>query len=122
MGYPSILVMDNEENFLGLIAKVLGKEGYDVRTTTDGVQGLKWFEAEPFDLAVVDIRMQPMDGLSILDRIRSRRSEAKVILVTAFPDEKDRNLAASKNATAFLVKPINIEEFKQTIRRHLLAR
>jgi DNA-binding response OmpR family regulator len=122
MGCPRILVIDDEENFLGLLAKVLGKEGYDVRTTTDGAQGLQWFEDESFDLAVVDIRMHPLDGLSILERIKSRRSGAKVIMVTAFPDEKTRALANLKSATAYLVKPIDIDELKHTIRRHLLAR
>jgi two-component system, response regulator, stage 0 sporulation protein F len=121
MGYPRILVIDDEENFLGLLAKVLGKEGYEVRTTTDGAQGLQWFEDEIFDLAVVDIRMHPLDGLSILERIRTRRPDAKVIIMTAYPDEESRSLAALKSATAYLVKPIEIDELKLAIRRHLPA-
>lgn len=122
MGNPRILVIDDEENFLGLLAKVLGKEGYEIRTTTDGAQGLQWFENESFDLSVVDIRMESLDGFSILERIRSRRPDAIVIMMTAYPDEKTRSLAALKSATAYLVKPIDMDELKQAIRRHLPAR
>ncbi len=120
MGYRKILIIDDEENFLTLLSKILGKEGYDVRTTTDGNQALGWFEQERFDLALVDIRMQPMDGLSVVERIKSLRPDTKVIMMTAYPSEQTRTLAFLKGAAAYMVKPFNINELTQVIRTQLL--
>ena len=122
MGYPRVLVIDDEENFLSLVSKVLGKEGYEVKTAADGTQALKRLEDEPFDLALVDIRMHPMDGLSILEQIKSRQPDAKVIMLTAYPADKTRTLAFLKGAIACLVKPIDIDDLKETVRGHLLPR
>jgi DNA-binding response OmpR family regulator len=120
MGCARILVIDDEENYLSLLSKILGKEGYEVRATTDGKQGLEWLENDPFDLALVDIRMHPMNGLSVLERIKSRLPDFKVILVTSYPDDESRTRALLLGATAYLVKPIDIDELKETIRGHLL--
>jgi two-component system response regulator HydG len=120
MGKPRILVIDDEENFLSLLSKILGKEGYEVRTTTDGNQALGWFEQEPFDLALVDIRMQPMDGLSVLERIKRLRPDTMVIMMTAYPSEQTRTLAFLKGAADYMVKPFNINELTLAIRRRLL--
>ena len=122
MGYPRILVIDDEENFLSLVSKVLGKEGYDVKTAADATQALKQLEEEPFDLALVDIRMHPMDGFSLLEQIKSRQPDAKVIMLTAYPDDKTQTLALLKGAIAYLVKPVDIDELKETVREHLLPR
>jgi two-component system response regulator HydG len=120
MGKPRILVIDDEENFLSLLSKILGKEGYEVRTTTDGNRALGWFEQEPFDLALVDIRMQPMDGLSVLERIKRLRPDTMVIMMTAYPSEQTRTLAFLKGAADYMVKPFNINELTLAIRRRLL--
>ena len=122
MGYPRILVIDDEENFLGLVSKVLGKEGYEVKTAADATQALKRLEEEPFDLALVDIRMHPMDGFSLLEQIKSRQPDAKVIMLTADPADKTRTLALLKGAIAYLVKPIDIDELKETVRGHLMPK
>ncbi|MBI3610801.1 MAG: response regulator [Nitrospirae bacterium] len=120
MGYPKILVIDNEENFLGLLSKIFGKEGYEVKTAADGTQALERLEEGPFDLALVDIRMAPIDGLSILDRIKKRHPYTKVIMITANPTDETRMFASLRGATAYLVKPIDINELKETVRGHLL--
>ncbi|HTN42688.1 MAG TPA: response regulator [Nitrospiria bacterium] len=120
MGHPRILVIDDEENFLNLLSKILGKEGYEVRATFDGKQALGWFEQEPFDLVLADIRMQPMDGFSVLERIKSLRPDTKVIMMTAYPSESTRTLAFLKGAADYMVKPFNINELTLLIRRQLL--
>lgn len=120
MGYPRILVVDDEENFLNLLSKILGKEGYEIRATADGDQALTWLEELHFDLAIVDIRMHPVDGFSVLERIRARHPGTKVIMMTAYPAVDTRTLSFRKGAIAYLVKPINIEDLKAAVRKHLL--
>ncbi|MBI3596477.1 MAG: response regulator [Nitrospirae bacterium] len=120
MSYPRILVIDDEENFLGLLSKVLGKEGYEVRTTTDGNQALRWHEEEPFDLVFVDIRMRPIDGFSILDRVKNLEPGTKVVMLSTYPGDQTRAMAFLKGAVEYLVKPIDIDVLKETVREHLL--
>lgn len=122
MGYPRILVIDDEENFLSLVSKVLGKEGYEVKTAADATQALKRLEEEPFDLALLDIRMRPIDGLTLLGQIKSRRPHVKVIMITAYPEDQTRTVALLKGAIAYLVKPIDIDDLKETIRGHLVPK
>ncbi|HEY5594887.1 MAG TPA: response regulator [Nitrospiria bacterium] len=122
MGYPRILVIDDEENFLSLVSKVLGKEGYEVRTAVDTTEALKRLEEEPFDLALLDIRMHPIDGLTLLGQIKIRRPHLKVIMVTAYPADQTRTIALLKGAIAYLVKPLDINDLKETVRGHLLPR
>ncbi len=122
MGYPRILVVDDEENFLSLVARILGKEGYEVRTAADGNQAWARLEKESFDLAIIDIRMGPINGLSLLDRIRKSHPHTRVIMITAYPTTESRDLASLKGAVAYLVKPIDINELKETIRGHLVPK
>jgi DNA-binding NtrC family response regulator len=122
MGYPRILVVDDEENFLSLVTKVLGKEGYEVRTAADGNQAWAWLEKESFDLALIDIRMVPIGGLSLLNQIKESHPQIRVIMITAYPTPETRDLASLKGAVAYLVKPIDINELKDTVRGHLLPK
>lgn len=122
MGYPRILVVDDEENFLSLVTKVLGKEGYEVRTAADGNQAWAWLEKESFDLALIDVRMAPIGGLSLLNRIKESYPRIRVIMITAYPTPETRDLASLKGAVAYLVKPIDIYELKDAVRGHLLPK
>lgn len=64
--HPKILAVDDEENFLHLLSHTLQKEGYEVRTALDGPEALRRLEQEEFDLALIDVRMTPMDGLHLI--------------------------------------------------------
>lgn len=116
---PKILVVDDEENFLTLMAKTLRREGYWVATALDGQQALRLLEEEPFDLASIDIRMAPMNGLTLLDEIKKCYPLTKVIIVTVLASHEIRRQALQKGASTYLVKPVNLNELKDTIRNLL---
>jgi len=119
VAYPNILVIDGEDNFLSLVMRVLGKEGYQVYATRDGQDGLRRHDQKPFDLVIVDTHLHPLDGLSIIDHVKNRNQSTEVIVLTAFPTEETRSLAFIKGAKAYLSKPISIEELKTTVRQNL---
>ena len=122
MGYPRILVVDDEENFLSLLTKILGKEGYEVSTEANGKQALRLLEGNSFDLALIDIRMGLTSGLSLLDYIRRHHPQTRVVMMTAYPTEATRTLASIKGAAAYLAKPVDIMELKDVIRGLLLPK
>ncbi|MBI4488926.1 MAG: response regulator [Deltaproteobacteria bacterium] len=119
MSGSRILAIDDEENFLTLLSRILGKEGYEVRTALTGEEALKLLGQEPFEVALIDIRMAPMDGLSLLDHIKRRHPCIKAIVVTAYPSSESRMLSLQKGASAYLIKPVEINDLKETIRATL---
>src|ERR1700752_1685800 len=82
---PSILIVDDEENFLALLRWFLSNHGFEVETASNGEDALKLAETRSFNSALVDIKMQPIDGLTLLDELRQRFPVIKIVLMTAFP-------------------------------------
>ncbi len=117
--HTKILAVDDEQNFLHLLSHTLQKEGYEVRTALDGPEALRKLEQEEFDLALIDVRMTPMDGLAVLGDIKKRYPHTKVIMITAYPTGEARRLSLQQGAVQYLTKPIEIQDLKLTIRQTL---
>jgi len=75
----SVLIVDDEENFLLLLDWILTKDGFRVRTASDAYQALNLLDEEHFNLAIVDIEMFPMDGIRLLSELRKRSPSTPVI-------------------------------------------
>jgi DNA-binding NtrC family response regulator len=114
-----ILAVDDDENFLQLLIRTLQKEGYEVRTAAGGEEALGWLERECFDLALVDLRMNPVDGLVLLGEIKNLYPHMQVIMMTAYPSRESRILSVQRGACRYLVKPIELAELKEAIRTAL---
>src|SRR5512147_2977261 len=111
----SVLVVDDEQNFVSLLEWYLTKRGYEVRTALNGEEALELVAKASPDLALVDIRMGPVDGLSFLDEVKQRLPEIKVIMMTAYPTSDSRRHAFGKGASAYFTKPIDLQELLNTI-------
>ena len=111
----SVLVVDDEQNFVSLLDWFLTKRGYEVRTALNGEEALELIEKASPDLALIDIRMGPMDGLSLLDEVKQRLPEIKVIMMTAYPTSDSRRHAFGKGASAYFTKPVDLQELLNTI-------
>ena len=111
----SILVVDDEQNFVFLLDRVLTKRGYKVQTASNGEEALRLFEQEPFDLALIDIRMGPVDGLSLLGELKQRLPEIKAIMMTAYPTLDTRNRSFQKGAAAYFTKPVDLQKLVDTV-------
>jgi DNA-binding NtrC family response regulator len=114
----SVLVVDDESNFVILLERVLTKKGYRVKTATNAAQALSLTREHPsFDLAIIDIRMEPMDGLSLLVELKQRLPHLKVIMLTAYPTYETRMTSAQKGASAYFTKPVELGTFLDTVRQ-----
>ncbi len=111
-----ILAVDDEENFLYLMTRVLIKEGYEVKTVPNGQEALEKMKKEAFDIALLDIRMPFVDGLSVLRNIKQLYPAMKVIIITAYPSKDTRMLSLEEGAYSYLVKPVDIDDLKHIIR------
>lgn len=116
---PSILVVDDEQNFAALLETVLTDRGYGVQTAMNGEAALKLAGQGTFDLALLDIRMGQTNGLSLLSELKQRLPKVKVIMITAYPTPDSYRQSFQKGASAFFAKPVDLQELLQTVRRLL---
>jgi DNA-binding NtrC family response regulator len=111
----SILAVDDEQNLLELLITALGKRGFKVRTASSGTEALKLVERESFQLALLDIKMGPVNGVQLLKEIKDRRPVIKVIMMTAYPTLETRLDASENGASAYLTKPVDLQKLVETI-------
>ena len=116
---PSVLVVDDEQNFAALLETVLTDRGYKVQTAMSGEAALKLAAQAAFDLALLDIRMGQTNGLSLLGELKQRLPKIKVIMITAYPTPDSYRQSFQNGASAFFAKPIDLQELLQTARRLL---
>jgi DNA-binding NtrC family response regulator len=115
----SILAVDDEQNLLELLITVLGKRGFKVKTALNGIEALRLLDQESFQLALLDLKMGPVNGVQLLKEIKDRRPIVKVIMMTAYPTNETRTQASANGASAYLTKPVDIQKLVDTI--NLLA-
>jgi DNA-binding NtrC family response regulator len=111
----AILIVDDEENLLLLLERILSKQGYQVVTAQNSHDALGLLETRAFQLAILDIKMFPMDGVVLLGEIKSRRPSTEVIMITAYPTVDTRNECLKRGASTYLTKPVDIQELKSTV-------
>ena len=113
-----ILVADDKENMVRLIARVLG-DAYQVTTAADGTRALALLGSQEFDLVITDIRMPGADGFEILHAVKSRAPQTEVILVTGFASVPKAVEAIRAGAYDYLQKPFDPDELSLVAARAL---
>lgn len=117
MSDKHILIVDDETTILSVLKRSLEKldGGYIVSTATDGPSALAQLKGARFDLVVTDYKMAGMDGLELLQEVRSLQPEARTILMTAYGNDKVRAEAQRLETYRYMVKPLEIDDFRQTV-------
>jgi two-component system NtrC family response regulator len=114
-----ILVIDDDESLRRVLEYNLAQEGYAVLTAGSGEQGLELLKKEGADLVVTDIRMSGMDGLQVLEAVRTVEPDIQVIILTAFGTIEMAVEAMKAGAFHYISKPFNRDELKLTIKKAL---
>ncbi len=121
----TVALVDDDRNILASVSIALEAEGFAVKTYGDGAEALRALEAEPVDLAVLDIKMPRMDGLELLGHLR-KRSDMPVIFLTSKDDELDELLGLRMGADDYITKPFSqrllIERIRALLRRERARR
>src|SRR5262245_35839118 len=116
-----ILIADDEDSLRWVLEKGLRGAGYEVVTVGDGDSALRAYEAEPFDLVFLDVRMPGSDGLTVLDRIRQVRADAGVVVMTAHGTMDTAIQAMQRGAYDYLAKPFDLDAVLLLAERALAA-
>lgn len=116
----TIALVDDDQNILTSVAIALEAEGFHVRTYNEGATALSALDANPPDLAVLDIKMPRMDGMELLRRLR-QKGNLPVIFLTSKDDEVDEMLGLKMGADDYIRKPFSqrllIERIRAVLRR-----
>jgi len=113
----SILVVDDEPNYLIVLSELLRDEGFEVFTAPDGNEGLAVVEEVDLDLVITDMQMPGMDGLQFLDKIKAKNSHLPVIMITAFAEVEKAVAAMQAGAFNYLAKPFSNDELLVNINK-----
>ncbi len=116
-----VLIIDDEKDILDSLSSILEDEGFQVSKATDGKEGLSLFEKEKPDIVILDIWMPELDGIQVLKRIKKKRGEAIVIVISGHGTISTAVEAVKMGAYDFLEKPLSIEKVLEVIFRGLGA-
>jgi two-component system nitrogen regulation response regulator NtrX len=114
-----ILIVDDERDIRELVAGVLSDEGYDCRTAGDSESALAAVDARRPSLVLLDVWLHgsPMDGLEVLDAIKSREPELPVIIFSGHGNIDTAVAAISRGAVDFIEKPFEAEKLLHLVGR-----
>jgi DNA-binding NtrC family response regulator len=122
MKEQTLLIVDDEPSFLNSVSRILRLEQYRILTADSGSNALELVRNNEISVVVSDYRMPGMDGLSLLRKIRLEQPHAVQIILTAVPDVHIAIEALNElGIFKFLLKPIQFESFKQTIKQAMEA-
>lgn len=105
-----ILVIEDERQLAGHIARALARHGHCVTAAHDGAEGCRAALADPPDLVLLDLNLPGLDGLSVLARLREAQSPARVLVLTARGEVEHRVKGLQAGADDYLAKPFAMDE------------
>jgi len=114
---PIVLVVDDEDVIVEVLALVLSSEGYDVHTQSSGAGAVEWLRGHDCDLVLLDFMMPGMDGGAVGDAVRALPGGARVAIVmsSALPERRVRERFPGYDA--FLQKPYEMEHLLMVVER-----
>ena len=111
-----LLIIEDEKKVAGFIKKGLEEETYVVDVAYDGEEGLLLAQQGEYDLIILDLMLPVMDGLEVLSRLRAKKNDVPIILLTAKNSVEDKVIGLNKGADDYLTKPFAFSELMARIR------
>ncbi len=105
-----VLIVDDEQSILTLLAFNLEKEGYQVDTALDGLEGYKMALTYPYDFIILDLMLPSMGGMDICKKLRQEKNEAPIMMLTAKDDELEKIIGLELGADDYMTKPFSPRE------------
>jgi len=112
----SVLLVDDEEQFLQVLSERLTNHGLHVNSVTSGEEAVAQVENKNFDAVVLDLAMPGINGIETMKRIKEKRPELEIIILTCHATVKVGIEAMKLGAEDFLEKPVDLNVLLERIR------
>ena len=113
----TVLIVDDEKNYLLVLSAVLEEEGYEVLTSLSGPEALEISKTSDIDLVLTDMKMPEMDGIELLEHIKRSDPDLPVIMMTAHGTVDKAVEAMQKGAYSYILKPFDNERLILYVRK-----
>ncbi len=110
-----ILIIDDDKDICEYMELLLTQSGYDVVTETSPSDGLDQLRENEFHVVVLDIMMPELNGMEVLEEIRSFDSDIAIIIFTGFPSVDTAVTSMKYNVSDYIKKPFDVDEFNDTL-------
>ncbi|MBM3789783.1 MAG: response regulator transcription factor [Acidobacteria bacterium] len=114
-----VLLVEDEVNLARPLQFNLEEEGYDVSTTASGKEALDWQAERGFDLIILDLMIEDIDGFEVARQVRRRDPRLPILMLTARTADADRVLGLEIGADDYMVKPFHLRELLLRVQRML---
>jgi DNA-binding response OmpR family regulator len=114
-GPVRLLLVDDEVGYLDVLTKRLGRRGFQVVAARSGAEAIRVLRDHDVDVAVVDLKMEGMDGIELLRILRQMVPDLKVIMLTGHGSERAARDGLALGAFDYLTKPIELDELVRTV-------
>ena len=110
-----ILVLDDVQEAVDAIRKILEKKGHEILGYTDEVAAIDHVINHSVDLAILDIKLKKIDGVEVLGRLKEIQPDIKIIMLTGYPTHASVEEATRLGANAYCMKPIDRSELERKV-------
>lgn len=116
-----ILIVDDEESLTFFLSENLASlsPAYEVETARSGKEALAKIDRRPFDLIITDFIMPDVDGLELIEEVRARHPQTRLILMTAYGNDRVEAEAYRLKAYRYITKPFQVEDLVDAVRQAL---
>jgi DNA-binding NtrC family response regulator len=119
---PRILIVDDEPNIRQGLAEALQGQGYEIEQAASGEAALELLRLHSFDLLLLDLVMEEMDGIEVLRAVKQWWPDTEVVIITAYGSIETAVRALKEGAYDFLTKPVNVKRFRTYVHNILRTR
>jgi two-component system response regulator FlrC len=119
MSLGSVLVVEDDLSLREALCDTLQLAGFPVLSATDGNAALSLIDQEHISVVVSDVQMKPMDGFSLLKKVKSSRPDLPVVLMTAYGTIQKAVQAIREGASDYLVKPFDSDSLLNLVKRYM---
>jgi len=108
-----IIALDDVQDAVVLIKRILERKGHTVNTFTEEEDALHFLQDNEVDLAILDIKLKKMDGVQVLEEVQKISPHTRVIMLTGYPTLETARDSLKMGASKYLVKPIDKFELEE---------
>ena len=113
----SVLIVDDEAIVGKRLGPALAKMGCETEDFVDPAAALARIDENEYDIVISDIRMENVDGLEVLGRVRAKSPRTKVIMITGYATMEVAREALAKGAFDFIAKPFKPQDLREVVAR-----